>query len=115
VNIDRKQRAIQFGNKTWYPDIVVVNDKNEVRELCEVEMEEDIEPGILEKWKGYAAAASIGGHGYPKLFLYLPASKLTEAKKILEESNLRYAGLRTYEISDDLYTVRMNVIVTYDQ
>jgi hypothetical protein len=114
VNADKKQRAIQFRGKAWYPDIVVVNGKNEVRELCEVEMEEDISPGILEKWRGYAAAATTGPRGYPKLFLYVPASKLTEAKEILDEGNVRYAGLRTYEMSDDLYTVKMNIVVTYD-
>jgi hypothetical protein len=111
VNIDRKQRAIQFGNKTWYPDIVIVDGKNEVKEICEIEMEEDIEPGILEKWKGYAAAASIGRKGYPLLFLYVPASKLTEAKKIVDESKLKYARLGGYVVSDDLYALKLDVIV----
>jgi len=114
VNADRKQRAIQFGGKDWYPDIVIVNGNNEVMELCEVEMEEDIGPGTLEKWRGYAAAATTGPRGYPKLFLYVPAAKLAEAKKVLDEGKVRFAGLRTFEISDDLYMVKMNVVVTYD-
>lgn len=114
VNAEKKQRAIQFEKKTWYPDIVIVNGKNEVRELCEVELEEDITPRILEKWKGFAATASIGRKGYPKFFICVPSSKEAEAKRILDESGLRYAGLRSYDVSDDLMSLKINITVTYD-
>ena len=114
VNASEKQRPIQVGGRTWYPDIVVVNGKNEVKELCEVEREEDIGPGIVEKWKGYAAAAKIGARGYPKFFLYVPACKLAEVTRMLDENKQKYAGLRTYEVSDDLYTLKINAVVTYD-
>ena len=112
VNTEKKQRGVQFNDKTWYPDIVIVNSKNEVRELGEVENEEDLVPAVLAKWRGYAAAASIGPQGYPKLFIYVPASKLEQAQKIIDGNSIRYAGLRAYEISDDLNTLKLSVIIT---
>jgi len=112
VNVRRKQRAIQFGGRMWYPDIVIVNDKAEVREIGEVELEDDISTAIVDKWRGYAAAASIGPQGYPKLFIYVPASKLEQAQKIIDGNSIRYAGLRAYEISDDLNTLKLSVIIT---
>jgi hypothetical protein len=112
VNAKKKQRAIQFGNKTWYPDIVIVNGKDEVREICEIELEEDISPAVIEKWKGYAVATRLGPHGYPKLFLYVPASKQTEVQEIISKGDLKYAGLRAYELSDDLNALKIIVLTT---
>ena len=112
VNVRNRQKAIQFANKMWYPDIVVVNSENEVREICEVESEDDISPRIIEKWKGYAAATTLGRHGYPKLFLYVPVSKQAESQKIISEGGLKYSALRSYEISDDLNALKIDLLVT---
>jgi len=113
VNTEKKQRSIQFNNMTWYPDIVIMNTKNEVRELGEVATSDEIQPQIMQKWRGYASAASLGPKGYPKLFIYVPSTKQQEARKLLDESKLRYAGLRTYQVSPDS-SITINEIVTYD-
>ena len=113
VNTEKKQRGVQFNDKTWYPDIVIVNSKNEVRELGEVENEEDLVPAVLAKWRGYAAAASIGPQGYPKLFINVPAHAEQIALRMLNESGLRYAGLRSYQVSGD-GKIAIKETTTYD-
>jgi hypothetical protein len=112
VNVRSKQKAVQFGTQIGYPDIVIVNAKGEVREIGEIEPEDSFSPAIIDKWKGYAAAATIGPKGYPKFFIYVPASELKATESIIEENKFKFAGLRTYEISDDLNTLKLNIIKT---
>jgi hypothetical protein len=113
LNAEKKQQGVQFGDKTGYPDILILNSKNEVRELGEVESEEDLAPTVLEKWRAYATAASIGPRGYPKFFIYVPIHKELPALKMLKESGLRYAGLRSYEVSKG-GKITIKETVTYD-
>jgi hypothetical protein len=108
VNVENKRRAVESGSKIWYPDIVIVDGKNKVREIGEIEIEEDITPGVLEKWKLYSAAVSLGAKGYPKLHLYVPKSREREVRNILRESGLRIATLSTYVLSYDLFELKID-------
>jgi len=113
LNSEKKRKGVQFGGKTWYPDIAIVNSKNEIRELGEVETDEDLVPSVLEKWRAYAAAASLGPLGYPKLFIYVPVNSEQVVLRMLNESGLRYAGLRSYRVSKN-GEIAIKEIVTYD-
>jgi hypothetical protein len=96
----RRKRPITFNGKKWYPDVVIIDGKNRVREMAEIELEEDITLKSIEKWKAFSAATGMGSKGHKKLFICVPKSKTQKVRQMLEENKIDYAGLRSFTISE---------------
>jgi hypothetical protein len=109
----KRKRSVEYNGKVLYPDVVIVDRKNQVREMAEIELEEDITPRSPEKWKALSAATGMGPHGHKKLFLCVPKSKTRIARKMLEENHIDYAGLRSFEVTE-MGEIKLTVITNLD-
>lgn len=81
-----------------YPDIVVVKDKS-VQRIGEVETEETVTENEAEQWKTYAALNKY-------FYLYVPKSKVADAKTIIKSKNVGITGLRSFEYVDDELVIK---------
>lgn len=84
-----------FAVDDQYPDIVVVKDET-VQTIGEVETEETITENEAEQWETYATLNDY-------FYLYVPKTKVADAKTIIENKKVGIKGLRSYEyVSDEL-------------
>lgn len=86
-----------------YPSVVVLNPDGKVREIGEVEM--GVNPSLVSKWRLLSEKTGMGER-YKKLFLYVPRGEGAEAKKLLEDNKIEYAGLREWSIEDGTLVTR---------
>jgi hypothetical protein len=86
-----------------YPSVVVLNPDGSVREIGEVEME--VKPDLIEKWKLLSEKTSMGER-FKKLFIYVPVGEGEKARKLLEDNKIEFAGLREWIIEDGSLTTR---------
>ena len=97
VNDEVKRYAISTEVGTLYPNIVITNPDGSIREIGIVEQESAISEKSLPRWKALSNVAPYGRE-YKKLFLYVPAGKEEQTKKLLEENQIDYDGIRGYRV-----------------
>jgi hypothetical protein len=86
-----------------YPSIVVLDPDGAIREIGEVEME--VESSLAAKWSLLSDKTGMG-EKYKKLFIYVPLGEGNEAKRLLEEKGIEYAGLREWSIEEGVLVTR---------
>jgi hypothetical protein len=97
VNVSERQQAIPGPDGPLYPDIVVVDRSGHVREVGEVET--DVDPAMVERWRaGSAAADDRTETGVRHFFVYVPVGLEAAARELLEGNGVSYAGLRAYRV-----------------
>ncbi|MCJ7731208.1 hypothetical protein MUP51_02720 [Candidatus Bathyarchaeota archaeon] len=79
------------------PSVVVLNADGSVRECGEVEMSQVFSGADVEKWRIMSLLTGLD-EKYKKFFLYVPEGSEDEALRLLEENDIEYAGLRTWEL-----------------
>jgi hypothetical protein len=110
TNETERRHAIPAAGGPHYPDIVVVSTAGEVREVAEVET--DVTPEIADTWAwGSAAADTKTRTGVRHFFVYVPAGREGEARRLLETRRISYAGLRTWAV-DGAGRIRIVPVVT---
>ena len=85
--------GLDTGNGIVYPDIVVVDSRDYVRLLGEVEVFTGITRTEALQWAEYADLC-------PYLFLYVPEGYEELTADYLTENRTEIAGLRTYDFED---------------
>jgi hypothetical protein len=100
---NEKPYTVEGPKGKVYPSIVVLNPDGRVREIGEVEME--VRPSLVAKWRLLSEKTGMGER-YKKLFVYVPSGDGAEARKLLEENKIEYAGLREWSIEGGSLTTR---------
>lgn len=100
VNAGNPTTPIDTPAGPAYPDIVIVNDDREVREMGEIETE--VTPDLVEKWRGYSAALPVDAAiGVRPFFVYVPDGQEETARAMLEANGISFAGVRAYRVEND--------------
>lgn len=97
VNDETKRYPVNTNAGVLYPNIVITNPDGTIRELGTVESKEDISEDTVERWRALSDAAPYGRE-YKKLFLYVPEGAEEETKRLLEENEIDYDGIRAYRV-----------------
>ena len=104
VNTQKEKTfAIVGPHGKIYPSIVVLDPDGGIREIGEVEME--VKPSLAAKWSLLSDKTGMGER-YKKLFIYVPFGEGNEAKRLLEERGIEYAGLREWSIEEGSLVTR---------
>ena len=104
VNTSRERNyAIESPKGEVYPSVVVLQPDGSIREIGEIEME--INPGLVAKWKLLSERTGMGER-FKKLFVYVPVGDGEMARRLLEENGIEYAGLREWSIEDGTLVTR---------
>lgn len=98
-----KTLAVDGPGGKVYPSVVVLNPNGAIREIGEVEME--VKPALVQKWRLLSEKTGMG-EKYKKLFLYVPRGEGAEARRLLEENSIEYAGLREWSIEEGALVTR---------
>lgn len=98
-----KAYAIEGPRGNVYPSVVVLNPDGAIREVGEVEME--VEPGLVAKWRLLSEKTGMGER-FKKLFIYVPRGEGEEARGLLEENRIEYAGLREWSVEEGTLVTR---------
>jgi len=102
--------AIPTPEGTHYPDIVIVSEGGEIREVGEVETE--IGDAQLRLWAwGSAASNNKTKTGVKHFFVYVPVGLGERAIDLLDRNGISYAGVRTWEV-DRAGRIRIVPVVT---
>jgi len=100
TNTGRPMRSIPLEGREYFPDIVIVNTKGEVREIGEVEAE----PGeaLVPAWRACSLAAdNLTESGSRHFFLYVPAGREADIVALLDRHGISFAGVRGYAAEAD--------------
>jgi hypothetical protein len=100
TNVPVRTCGIAAQRGEHFPDIVIVDRTGRVREIGEVEMAvgSDAVPHLRA---GSEAADSDTPTGVRHFFLYVPSGMEQAAQKLLEDSNISYAGVRGFTVDSD--------------
>ena len=83
----------------YYPDIIIVSPKDEVREVGEVEM--TLDPAKIPMLRlGSETSDDRTPTKVRHFFLYVPMGLEAEAKAMLEEAGISSAGVRGFEVTE---------------
>jgi hypothetical protein len=100
TNDEHQQRGIATDAGMAFPDIVIVDaEADRIAEIGEVET--GVDPDFTRKWALYASVCKPSSTGARSFFIYVPRGYGQDALRVLEESGVSYAGLRTYHIEPD--------------
>jgi len=94
TNPDNEQNYAVDGE---YPDIVAAKSGSSPI-MGEVETEGSVSEEESEQWKKYAALNGC-------VYLYVPKSKVSDAKRIIKDKEVRITGLRSYEYVDGEFVI----------
>jgi hypothetical protein len=97
INDAEPRQGISTPTGIHYPDIVIASTAGEVREVAEVETEVTPERARMWAWAS-AASDTKTKTGVHHFFVYVPAGQEDEARRLLAEHRISFAGLRTWEI-----------------
>ena len=97
TNESERRRGVGSQGDRVYPSIIIVDGRDRVREIGEVEDEDSVTEAQVAKWKRLSKETGMGRRT-KKFFLYVPKGKEKVAEKLLESNNISYAGLRTWAI-----------------
>jgi hypothetical protein len=100
TNAPVRKHGIQIPSGEHFPDIVILDGADRVREIGEVEMNVfDIAAGTLK------ATSEMADTDTPTkvrhFFLYVPVGQEAAAQSLLETNGVSYAGLRGFQASGD--------------
>ena len=99
-NATGPKRGIEHEGGIHYPDIIIVSPKDEVREVGEVEM--TIDPSRIPLLRlGSETSDDNTPTKVRHFFLYVPAGLEAEAKAMLDEAGISYAGVRGFTATDE--------------
>jgi hypothetical protein len=100
VNAGNPVFGVVIDGETAFPDIVIADETNSLRELGEVET--DVSPSLVDKWTGYSKALPFNERdNCYSFFLYVPEGRQEHAVALLEGNGIPYAGVRSYRIEPD--------------
>jgi len=100
TNVPERKHAIKIPAGEHYPDIVILDGSGRVRELGEVEM--DIGTASVATLKATSAMADTDTPTKVRhFFLYVPLGQEKQARALLENNDISYAGLRTFTVNAD--------------
>lgn len=110
TNAPARTRAVPAGDGEYHPDIVVVDSDGKTREIGDVEV--TLDPAKVPLWR----AASEAGDPLPEyqtriFFLYVPEGQEEAAKRLLDDNDIPYAGVRGYR-ADENGTISIVPFVT---
>lgn len=80
-----------------YPSLVVLHGDGSLREMGQVEMDDEVHEGWVPHWRLLSENTAMGVQ-VKKFFLYVPEGMEAEAQRLLEENCIEYAGLRSWAI-----------------
>ena len=95
----KRIRGVMGPDGPIYPSIVITRANTEIQEIGEVETEDTVNGAQVPKWRLLSEAAGVGRRTR-KFFLYVPEGKEGTAERLLEDSSVEYAGLRTWAVRD---------------
>jgi hypothetical protein len=111
VNDEQKRFGIKGPDCVVYPSIVILRGDGGVQELGMVERSEDVHEERAELWRFLSDCTGVG-RKYKKLFIYVPHGLEEKTLKILEDNDIEYDGLRSYEVENR--NLRIIPIKTHD-
>jgi hypothetical protein len=88
-----------------YPSLVVLHGDGSLRELGQVEMEDEVDGHRVPYWRTLSENTAMGVR-VKKFFLYVPEGREGLAERLLEENGIEYAGLRTWAVRDGHLVVK---------
>jgi hypothetical protein len=99
TNETEKKQGIAGPEGTHYPDIVIVSEAGEIREVAEIETE--IGPTQARVWAWSSAASDNHTKtGVKHFFVYVPPGAEQTAIALLDGNKISYAGVRTWSVDD---------------
>ncbi|MCC6312684.1 MAG: hypothetical protein IT337_01625 [Thermomicrobiales bacterium] len=100
VNAGQQNRAIELSDGAAYPDIVIVDGGDTVREMGEIELA--VDDSLAAKWAAYSAALPINPDtNVRQFFVYGPSGQEETARQLLDQNGISYAGVRQFLVADD--------------
>jgi len=98
-NGEQNKSAGKVNNEDQYPDIVgISNTTNNPTIIAEIEIEASVTEKESQQWRDYATLGTA-------FYLYVPNTKVEDAKKLLQSKNITIKGLRGYEVKDGKITI----------
>lgn len=105
VNDEKLVKGIETPDGILYPKIVILRHSDgEIHEVGEVEMEDTVNESRVPAWR-IMSEVSIKDGPCHKFYLYVPEGTGAKAKKLLEENEISYAGLREWKIENSSLVV----------
>lgn len=102
-------RGVLVDDIERYPSIVVVDGANHcIAEIGDVVSELDAD--IALRWSAFSNACKPSSTGAKSFFVYVPDELVEDARRILEQNNISYAGLRGFRQTGE--TIEITPIVT---
>lgn len=89
LNEPEHTKGVNAQPDTVYPDIVVVDERNVVMQLGEIETETTMNEAETEQWKKYYLLCS-------SFYLYVPANLREAAVQLIASRRVQLGGLRLY-------------------
>ncbi|MCA9860839.1 MAG: hypothetical protein KC438_14015 [Thermomicrobiales bacterium] len=97
VNAGNPSYGIEIDGEMVFPDIVIVDDTNALREMGEIET--SVSPGQLVKWAGMSKSLPFNEQDRCySFFIYVPEGLQEQATTLLETNEIPYAGVRSYRV-----------------
>jgi hypothetical protein len=113
TNETEKRKGFQTPSGFHYPDIIVVGQSGDIREVAEVEIE--VGDHLGAKWAMSSAASNYRAKtGMKNFFVYVPQGQEAAARKLLGTKSISYSGLRAYTV-DPASSIHIIPIITSDQ
>lgn len=113
TNQSVRRRGVPGPNGTDYPDIVVVDGTGAIREIGEIE--QVVDKASVPRWGRAAGSCDAKTKsGVRHFFLYVPPGSETEARSLLEDYDISFAGLRTWSIAIDGHVTIIPIVTPGD-
>lgn len=97
TNESEERRGIPTSNGTHYPDIIIVDGNDEIREVGEVETE--VSADHVYHWRiGSEASDDKTTSGVRHFFVYVPPGEEKRAEQLLIDNDISYSGVRTWNV-----------------
>lgn len=95
TNQSVRRRGVPGPSGTDYPDIVVIDGTGAIREIGEVE--QIVDEACVTRWASASKSCDAKTtSGVRHFFVYVPPGTETEARRLLEDNRISFAGLRTW-------------------
>lgn len=105
-----ERRGVPGPDGLEYPDIVIINAQDEIREIGEVELA--VTDDCSGRWaRASAACDNKTTSGVQHFFVYVPPGTEDDAQRLLAEHHISHAGVRTWLVEPD-GSVTIDPIVT---
>jgi hypothetical protein len=110
TNQSAERRGVPGPDGMEYPDIVIINAQDEIREIGEIERA--VTDECAGRWaRSSAACDNKTTSGVQHFFVYVPPGTEADALRLLDEHRISHAGVRTWAVEPD-GTVTIDPIVT---